>query len=83
MLLILAFVVAPTGVQAATLTSNQVGAIISVLQAFGVDQATINMVYADLVPVPAPTTVPAVVATTTAAVPLAPLPRSSRLAAPS
>lgn len=41
----------PVSVSAATLTQNQINAIISVLMAFGVDQATINAVSLALAPV--------------------------------
>jgi len=41
----------PASVSAATLTQNQINAIISVLMAFGVDQTTINAVSVALAPV--------------------------------
>lgn len=49
---------------ASTLTAPQVSAIIGLLQAFGVAQSTIDIVYADLTP-QSPTTTPAQVSTST------------------
>ena len=50
---------------AATLSTAQVNAIIGLLQAFGVDAATVQSVYADLVPPVVPVAQPAVVAAPT------------------
>lgn len=52
-----ALMVFPVSVSAATLTQNQINAIISVLIAFGVDQATINAVSLALAPVAPETSV--------------------------
>jgi len=64
--IVVAFAIFAPGVaSASTLTTSQVSAIIGLLQAFGVAQSTIDIVYADLTPQSATTTPVVDVPTTT------------------